>query len=198
MSTEIELKYVPTGEFSRDFLFSLPEIAPFCGEVSKFEMKTEYLDTEDGLAQSSGIGLRRRVENGKSFMYAKCNVARSGEFSIRGEWRVESDDLARAAKLLAESGAPTSSLVGLPLCTVASVSFTRFEAKVSLPSGLSFMLSFDEGVFCDKVPFSEIELELIEGEEDELLRFGRDLAVKYSLSPEYKSKNARARLFSKI
>lgn len=198
MSTEVELKYTPAEDFSSDMLFSLPEIAPYCGKISEIEMKTEYLDTEDDLAAGSGIGLRRRCENEKSFIYAKCSIAGSGELSIRGEWKIESDDISRAAELLKNAGAPTEKLIGLPLVVVASVSFKRLEAPVMHPSGVSFMLSYDAGLFCGKVPFSEIELELTEGDEDELLRFGRDLSVKYSLSPEHRSKHARARLYSKI
>ena len=54
------------------------------------------------------------------------------------------------------------------------------------------MLSFDEGTFGEDTPFSEIELELKSGDTDELLRFGRELSLKYGLVPETSSKHARA------
>jgi inorganic triphosphatase YgiF len=192
MPNETELKYAPAKDFSKDMLFSLPEISPFCGEVREIAMKTEYLDTKDSLAASRGVSLRRRVENGKSILYAKCNLCTSGELSVRGEWQVDGDDLSLAAELLESAGAPTDFLKGHPLEVCGRVSFVRHEAVVSLPEGLSFALSFDEGTFGENAPFSEVELELLSGEPDDLLRFGRDLAEKYSFTPESRSKYARS------
>lgn len=192
MGSEIELKYSAPCGFSKEDLFSLPEIAPFCGEVSEIFMKTEYLDTKDETAKKHGITLRRRYENGESVLYAKSGKLRMSELSIRGEWSVSSDDLTTAAEQLLAVGAPTEALVGLSLTVVGKVEFKRYEAKVELPGAISFMLSFDEGMFGGKVPFSEVELELLAGSEDELLRFGRELSVKYDLSPEERSKYARA------
>ncbi len=192
MPSETELKYAPPEFFSAEKLFSLPEIAPYCGEISETKMETEYLDTPDFSAARRGITLRRRFENGESIIYAKCSRLVSGELSVRGEWSVSSSDIPGAASLLADAGAPTSALCGMPLKVVGSVSFLRKEAEVCLPCGLSFILSYDEGFFREKIPFSEIELELTSGDADELLRFGRILSEKYSFSPEMRSKYARA------
>lgn len=192
MPNETELKYAPPKDFSKDLLFSLPEISPFCGFVHEITMKTEYLDTKDALAASRGVSLRRRIENGRSVLYAKCNLCTSGELSVRGEWQVDGDDLNLAAGLLSKVGAPTEFLEGLPLEVCGRVSFTRYEAEVTLSNGLSFSLSFDEGAFGKSTPFSEIELELLSGDADELLRFGRELAKKHSFTPEHRSKYARS------
>ncbi len=192
MPSEIELKYAPPVGFSADALFSLPEIAPFCGKVSEIEMKTEYLDTPDFAAAKCGITLRRRFENGESVIYAKCRRHSSNEFSVRGEWRVVSRDISNAARLCEAAGAPTDVLSGVALVVVGRVSFLRKEALVTLPDELSFLLSFDEGFFGEEVPFSEIELELQSGDADELLRFGRELSKKYFFSPETRSKYARS------
>ena len=191
MANEVELKYAPPKGFSSDNLFSSPEIAPFLGEISEITMKTEYLDTAYNDAKSRGISLRRRYENGKSLIYAKTSRLTSGELTVRGEWSVASDDIKNAAALLFEAGAPTSELVGLPLEVFGKVSFLRKEALLTLPE-FSAMLSFDEGTFGESTPFSEIELELKEGEADDLLRFGRVLSEKYGLVPETLSKHARA------
>ena len=192
MPNETELKYTPPKDFSKEMLFSLPELSSFCGDIHEISMKTEYLDTKDSKAASRGVSLRRRVENGRSIFYAKCPLCTSGELSIRGEWQVDGDDLNLAAKLLSEAGAPTEFLISLPLQVCGRVSFTRYEAEVTLPDGLSFSLSFDEGFFGEDTPFSEIELELLSGEADDLLCFGRNLAEKYSFSPEFRSKYARS------
>jgi len=191
MPSETELKYAPLDGFSAEELFALAEIAPFCGEVSEIIMRTEYLDTPYSDAKMRGITLRRRFENGRSVLYAKAPVCTSGELSVRGEWSVQSDDLANAAALLAKAGAPTDALCGKELEVCGRVSFKRRETLLTLPE-FSAMLSFDEGIFGEDVPFSEIELELVSGDTDELLRFGRSLAGKYGLAPETASKCARA------
>ena len=191
MPAETELKYAPPADFSADRLFSLPEIAPHLGEIKEFAMKTDYLDTPFSDAKARGITLRRRFENGKSILYAKTSRLRSNELSIRGEWSVESGDIANAAKILCAVGAPTNELVGLQLEVCGKVVFTRHEALLTLPA-FSASLSYDEGTFGESVPFSEIELELVSGDTDELLRFGRDLSQKYNFSPEPSSKYARA------
>lgn len=191
MANETELKYAPPEGFSAEKLFSLPEIAPYLGRISSFTMQTEYLDTPYSDAKKRGVTLRRRLENGVSILYAKTSCLRSGELSIRGEWSVVSDDIANAAKLLYDAGAPTGELVGLPLEVCGKVAFTRYEAPLTLPE-FSAMLSYDEGTFGEDVPFSEIELELTSGDTDELLRFGRDIALRYGFKPEAASKYARA------
>lgn len=191
MPSETELKYTPPEGFGEKELFSLPEIAGNCGEISETEMRTEYLDTPFSEARTLGITLRRRFEGKKSLLYAKAPVCASGELSIRGEWCVESDDVARAAELLLAEGAPTEALVGKKLCVIGRVSFLRKEARLSLPD-FEASLSYDKGIFGKDVSFSEIELELISGDTDELLRFGRSLAGKYDLAPETASKCARA------
>ncbi len=191
MSSEVELKYAPKQGFSATELFSAPEIAPFLGEISEIEMKTEYLDTPTNDAKSRGISLRRRMENGKNLLYAKTSRLTSGELTVRGEWSVPSSDISRAAELLLEAGAPTADIVGLPLEVCGKVSFLRKEALLSLPA-FSAMLSFDEGFFGEDTPFTEIELELKSGDTDELLRFSREIAIKYGFAPETLSKHARA------
>ncbi|MBQ7118698.1 MAG: CYTH domain-containing protein [Oscillospiraceae bacterium] len=195
MASEIELKYVPQGSFSRETLFSDPEIKGRMGEIKKISMETEYLDTIDGKASSLGITLRRRCENGESVIYAKSGKSTIGALSIRGEWRVASDDVKNAAKLLAEEGAPTEQLFGKELCITAKVSFTRYECTVTPHSGFSFSLSYDEGVLGRDHNFCEIELELLDGECEELLEFGEKLAEKLSLIPETRSKYKRALLY---
>lgn len=195
MPAETELKYAPPADFLAEDLFSLPEIAPYIGDVKTLTMQTDYLDTPFSDAKSRGITLRRRYENGKSILYAKTSRLRSNELSIRGEWSVESGDIANAAKLLCAVGAPTKELVGLPLEVCGKVAFTRYEACLTLPE-FSASLSFDEGTFGESVPFSEIELELVSGDTDELLRFGRELSMKYAFKAETASKYARAILYT--
>ncbi len=192
MARETELKYTTCDGFSSDLLFSDRLIAPYCSELNKLEMHTEYLDTLDGDAKKQGVTLRRRFENGESVIYAKCGKGSSGALSVRGEWSVKSGDIKNAAELLSYVGAPTSKLVGLPLITVASVHFVRCECLVSPYDGFSFMLSFDDGYFGENTHFCEVELELRQGSAEELVIFGEKLAESLGFVPETRSKYARA------
>ncbi len=195
MASEIELKYTPNEGFSRETLFRDREIAGKCDELKKISMETEYLDTVDNKAKALGITLRRRMENGESVLYAKSGKSTIGALSIRGEWSVPSDDVKNAAKLLAEEGAPTEQLFGKELVVITKVAFTRYECTVTPHRGFSFSLSYDEGVLGHDHKFSEIELELLDGECEELMEFGESLAERLSLTPETRSKYARALLY---
>ena len=192
MASEIELKYAPPADLRAETLFLDSIIAPFSANRRRFDMHTEYLDTENNDAKNSGITLRRRFENGESVLYAKCKRYGADALSVRGEWRVISDDLANAAKLLCDAGAPTEKLCGLPLSLSASVRFVREEILVTPYDGISCLLSFDDGVFGENTPITEIELELVSGSEEELVTFGNALAKKYALKPETRSKYSRA------
>lgn len=194
MGKEIELKYVPCGTLSKEEVFDLPYIRENAGEKRRLEMATEYLDTEDSLASSLGITLRRRLEDGKSIFYAKQSRKRSGALSERGEWSVKTDDFSSAMELLSKVGAPCDAFIGKELLTVARVSFVRYEATVNI-GALSFILSYDEGSFNDKTPFSELELELLDGELAELLFIGDKIKRDLDLTDEPRSKYARALLY---
>ena len=195
MASEIELKYTPREGFSKEMLFGDSIIAGKCDEIKKISMETEYLDTVDNKAKTLGITLRRRRENGESVLYAKSGKSTIGALSIRGEWSVKSDDVANAAKLLAKEGAPTEQLFGKELIVTAKVAFTRYECKVEPKPGFAFSLSYDEGILGSDHEFTEIELELLEGECEDLLEFGEVLSEKLSLTPETRSKYARGLLY---
>ena len=195
MASEIELKYTPCEGFLKETLFGDREIAGKCDEIKKITMETEYLDTVDDKAKSLGLTLRRRMENGESVLYAKSGKSTIGALSIRGEWSVSSDDVKNAAKLLAEEGAPTEQLFGKELTVMTRVAFTRYECNVTPRKGFSFSLSYDEGVLGRDHKFCEIELELLDGECEELMEFGEKLAERLDLKPETKSKYARALLY---
>ncbi len=195
MASEIELKYTPKEGFLKEKLFSDSEISGRFDEIKKISMETEYLDTADNKAKSLGITLRRRMENGESVLYAKSGKSTIGALSIRGEWSVKSDDVKNAPKLLAEVGAPTEQLFGKELLVITKVAFTRYECKVEPKRGFSFSLSYDEGILGRDHKFSEIELELLEGECEDLMEFGESLAGRLSLTPETRSKYARALLY---
>ena len=57
-------------------------------------------------------------------------------------------------------------------------------------------IALDQGILTGgnrEQPFAELEVELKEGSEEAAIRFAEGLAAKYGLTPEKKSKFARAR-----
>ncbi|MBR5542557.1 MAG: CYTH domain-containing protein [Oscillospiraceae bacterium] len=194
MGFETELKYAVAAPFSKDELFSYPPVSENRGEIRTLTMRTEYLDTEDDLAKRLGITLRRREENGKSVFCVKVNKKRSGALSLRGEWNAECDDIKEALTLLSKQGAPTELFLKEELVCVARVSFTRWECEVTLPE-MKFILSYDEGILGRDTAFSEIEIELVSGDVEKLLKFGEELKEHFPLREEALSKYARALLY---
>lgn len=193
MATEAELKYACVRETDEDALFSHPLIKPFCGEVTRTDMHTVYLDTEERDTRENGISLRLRKENGVPQLTLKQAQKREGELSVRGEWSVVTDDLSRAAELLGGVGAPVEKICGKKLSAVAEVEFLRTAARVTPREGFSFELSLDCGVFKKSMMrFCEVELELICGGVEELKKYGAELSVALGLLPEKRSKHARA------
>ena len=81
-----------------------------------------------------------------------------------------------------------------PLVPVMTMDFLRKEVKVHFGTESSAILSFDEGNICAgnrKTAISEVEIELFEGNEEDLTAFGEKISQKYGLEPLNKSKYAR-------
>ena len=79
-----------------------------------------------------------------------------------------------------------------PLC---GAHFTRLR-KLETCGGCTVEIALDQGVLTGgnrELPFAEVEVELKEGSEEAAARFAEDLAARYGLMPEKKSKFARAK-----
>jgi triphosphatase len=197
MSREIELKYVFTKPCSYEQVFSLPEIAGISGEVREIEMHTIYYDTADFRLSSQGISIRLRRENEKGVVTVKTALGGEGALSLRGEWQVPAGDLFEAIPALVNAGAPELLLHIKPAEMIerARVQFVRHEAALCIKPGFSATISLDEGHFLKngrEMPFSELEIELMEGSAEELSAFGELLCTLLPLRAEPRSKLARA------
>ena len=197
MGIEAELKYVPAADISADDVFGNELVLPFRGEIRRIEMHTRYLDTTDGLARKNGLALRVRTENGISVYTAKCGKRADGALSVRSEWNVPGENTAQGLDGLEKAGAPCAFLKGQELLLTSEIKFTRLESDVTPRMGFSFALSYDEGFFGKDKPFSEIELELKKGTEEDLENYGKLLSEKLSLRAETRSKFVRAMEYGK-
>lgn len=185
MAKEFELKYQATPEI-------LAEIQKEYSSFTPITMETTYFDTPDGAMKARRWTLRRRLENGK----AVCSLKTPGDFIRRGEWELETGDIAAALPALCTLGAPEMllSLTAQGIAPVCGARFTRLAALIDLPGG-SVELALDQGSFLGgnrEVPFAEVEVELKSGDEQVALDFAATLATQYGLKPETKGKVERA------
>lgn len=154
-------------------------------------METAYLDTPDDALQKRRWMLRRRLENGRAVTTVKIPLPDGS----RGEWETMCPP-DKAAEELCKLGAPLElkQLSRQGFKELCAARFVRLAALVTLP-GCSVELALDRGSFLAgdrEQPFSELEVELKDGDEEKAKEFAQGLAKQYKLEPEEKSKAQRA------
>lgn len=186
MSKEIELKY-RLDEQMAEPLLNDPWISAFFHEpIRELHMESTYFDTPSRSLQEKRITFRMRRENEITHFTVKTPVSRIE----RGEWEVLAETVEEALPALAAIGAPA--LPEPPFFACAQARFVR-RAVCLVVRGTEIELSVDRGTL-GTLPFCELELELKHGEKTVLEEFGAQLASKFALVPEPRSKFARAKL----
>lgn len=156
------------------------------------EMETTYYDTFDGRLGNNRWTLRRRYENGKSV----CTLKTPSPDGGRGEWEVEALSIMEAIPKLVQLGAPMD-LMAYCVSGVAPVCgarFTRLAKVIEIP-GATVELALDRGVLTGngkEMPLLEVEVELKDGSDNAATAFALELAKKYGLNPEHRSKYRRS------
>ena len=185
MGREFELKFAADAAV----LAAIREdFAPF----TAIAMETTYFDTPSHALSARKMTLRRRLENGISV----CTLKTPGINGGRGEWEVACDDISAAIGLLLAAGCPEelAQLTREGIAPVCAARFTRLAKEITLPHG-KVELALDQGVLIGggrELPLWELEVEHKEGPESATEEFARELAVRYPLNPEEKSKFRRA------
>lgn len=155
-------------------------------------METTYYDTVDGKLSSLRYTLRRRMENEKSVCTVKTPSADGG----RGEWEVEETSIEQAIQKLCKLGGPKE----LPFLTekgvipICGARFLRRSCQIEIGTAV-VELALDRGILTGgkrEIPLCEVEVELKDGNKEAAASFAMDLARKYGLRPEDKSKFRRA------
>lgn len=186
MGREFELKYAATEAQLALLQGQYPQCAPIA-------METTYYDSPDGAFNRLRWTLRRRTENGQSV----CTVKIPLPDGSRGEWETEESSIEAAIPILCALGAPKQLLVMAAngLSERCGAQFTRLACTIALKDA-KVELALDRGIFLGggkQQPFAEVEVELKEGSEDTAVRFAEKLARDFDLTPEHRSKVARAR-----
>lgn len=184
MGREFELKYQANPAV-------LEQIQNDFSGFHTITMETTYYDTPEGTLGRLHWTVRRRLENGVSVCTVKTNLPDGS----RGEWEVEADEVTEALPRLVAMGAPEELLSHcarglLPTCGA------RFTRKAAMVNGGRSELALDSGVLLGggkEEPLYEVEVEQKQGTDQETCRFAQTLARQYGLTPQPRSKLARAR-----
>ena len=198
MGKELEYKLLVPNEAELLKILQDADIADLTdGAWREMPMKTTYYDSPDRRFCTRHWTLRRRMEGNTSVV---CVKTPHKDAHTRGEWQVCADRLDDAAiEALLLSGAPQELLLlygtgdVFPVC---GAEFTRNCVMLRFPDGSRAELAGDCGVLygqTERLPFTELELELYEGKPTQMLALVTSLCNRYGLSEQPKSKFARAR-----
>lgn len=210
---EIELKYSVPSDKAEKILQDMS--ADFGSEIRSIPMEAIYYDTEDKALRERRLTYRIRREGNENVLTIK--YGRGSDKGNSGMHKREEINVPIPADFIEKPGIDVlddtpvykefdkavggqySDDLGImlplkPLIPVMTMTFLRKELMVSLTGGGKAILSYDEGNIVagdKKAPISEVEVELFEGNEEELAEFGEKLIQKYGIEPLNKSKYAR-------
>ena len=185
MGREFELKYAA----SEDVLAALQ--AQY-GPGRTIRMESTYFDTADHRLSRAHMTLRLRLENDESI----CTLKTPLPDGSRGEWECPATDIACGIDALLALGAPETlkQLTMDGLTSVCGAAFTRCAIDLPTADGMA-ELALDQGILTGggkEIPLQEVEIELKSGSEEAALALAAQIAEKYNLQSESKSKFRRA------
>lgn len=192
MATEIELKlYCAPDEIDRVGCHPLVISGV---ETGLKRLENTYFDTPDLALHQEGIALRIRSTAMEQLQTVKCAAQSVAGLSARPEWETPyagkfDFSVINARKVRSFLEERQSSLV-----PVFTTSFERRSWRINVSRKIALWLMVDTGYVSsgDRVqPISEVELELAQGEPEDLLDFATALATHLPLVPHDVSKAER-------
>ena len=201
---EIELKYRIDTVEQYEALLADAWIAGLAesDEPETVYMKAAYFDSADFTLTRHNIAFRIRSEKERTFATLKWRDVDNGigGLYIRSEINIPVTDqtcfFTPDASIFKESPEGRDLLDILddkPLVNIFDMIFTR--KRIRIDYGQSILeIALDEGVIVvgvKSVPFRELEIEIYSGNKEDLLAVGKQIADKYGLEPELKTKFAR-------
>ena len=186
MATEFELKYAATAAQLKSIQAALP------GAYTSISMETTYYDTPAHALSSRKWTLRRRFENGVSV----CTLKTPAGNLERNEWEVECESIEEALPELCKLSCLSNlrELTANGVIPVCGARFTRLACQIDTEHTV-VELALDQGVLFaseKEIPLFEVEVEHKAGSVESTDALGKQLADIYDLTPEAKSKFARA------
>lgn len=185
MGKEFELKYAATAA-------DLAAIqATLQGQYTALRMETTYYDAKDSSLSARKWTLRRRLENGVSV----CTLKTPAQGLGRNEFECISPSIEAAIPELCKlsNSEELHRLTAGGIVTVCGARFTRLACLLNLEDG-NVELALDQGVLFGggrELSFAEVEVEQKTAGEAATVAFARELAARFGLHPEPKSKFQR-------
>jgi len=199
---EIEMKYgIGDKEIARsiwedEYLLSIEEK----DSRERVYMKAAYFDTDDDILSKNDIAFRVRMEGSRIVASLKWNGESVEGLHTREEINVPVNDetcfIMPSPEIFKESdiGRDMIALVGgKPLHSLLETRFLRSRMRVDTGKSIC-EVAIDEGEIVTDfgtLPICELEIELFTGDQEDVLKMGKNLAEKYGLTAENRSKYAR-------
>jgi len=199
MSVEVELRYRLNCAADVPEIMSDPSVKPLIqnGTEKVCILTALYYDTPDNWLHSHGIVYRVRYEDGKWIGTIKSNSQDAGALHEKNEYSIIAtgpgpDLVIFAGSDIWPSIQPIAN-IDTKLQLIFKTSFTRQKAVLLLPydSGTVVELAVDSGSIASgekEEYFDFLELELLEGQKANMIKYGHELASKLNLAPEERSK----------
>ena len=196
---EIELKYHIDNQETADAIFDSEEIKAIIDTNSeeRIPMRAVYFDTEDKRLSRELMAFRVRREGNHIVATLKWNGQSEDGMHIREELNVPVRDESKMELPDVEIFASTpmyeelKTIIGdRTLFKVVEIEVLRRQARIDTGKAIC-EISYDYGkVFHEGVEgvISEMEIELYSGEKEDMERLGDELALRYGLVPENRSK----------
>ena len=198
---EVELKFLIEDKLAQERILKDRHLAEIKDEGSEeeIELKATYLDTEDMDLCKRKMAFRVRLENGSPIATLKWGGEATDGLHVRGELNVPVDesymrypktDIFRGSEMYGDIEAAVGDK---PLKPIMNIDCLRRQISVDTGKSIS-VVSLDIGTILTDTataPITELEIELYSGDEDDMISLGRELASKYNLIPENKSKFQR-------
>lgn len=187
MGIEYELKFRAT----EDTLSAIKAVYAHTTQA-EYQMETTYYDTPSGALSQRHYTLRRRMENQESVCTLKTPAKNRG----RNEIEIPCQRIDNAIPMICDAGAPEDfcQLIAEGLIPVCGAKFHRTAISLSFDD-CQLEIALDSGILSGggkTIPLCEIEVELKDGSTKAADLFAMELAVKYKLTPETRSKFRRA------
>ncbi|MDR2880650.1 MAG: CYTH domain-containing protein [Azoarcus sp.] len=194
MSIEIELKLsFPAAALPEITHHPLIAFAPHEGEPETLD--NTYFDTPSLALKAHGIALRLRQQTGGMVQTVKCSAAQPiNGLTRRPEWETPWRGHFDFSGVTDADAAALLMRVQNDLVPVFITRFLRDVRHIRPRPGAHILAMIDTGLIEageNKVPIHELELELVEGNEDDLVRLAEELRKTLPLMFENVSKAQR-------
>ena len=196
MSTELELKFAMPAQLLPQVEALLPQL----GQVQQHDsskLLNAYFDSTDNWFRRHDMGLRTRLKRGRYEQTIKLAGAQHGAMQMRPEYNLPcSSVIPQLAAFPAQIWPPQTDVAALQqqLTELFRTDFSRQSWQLRSTDGSVVELVYDEGHILAggrSQPIAELELELLQGDANQLFVLARQLLQHIPLRSGWQSKAAR-------